>query len=135
MGAVGGTAVRARTKAATSGSQKTVSNCRVKRSRRHNFDTTPSAYAHVNDDSASDGRFDEGDGCNDDHSGDNGVGDVRRGDEVEEEDAQRVAGMAGQEVPVVAVVGGGGESVILTTFMVVNAAVLLEATGDKVKAF
>ena len=92
-------------------------------------------YAHVDDDYVSDGRYEEGDGCNDDHGGDNGVGDVRRGDEAEEEDAQRVAGMAGQEVPVVADAGGGGESVILTTFMVVNAAVLLEATGIKVKEF
>ena len=75
---MGGTAVRARrTKVATSGSQKTDSECRVKRSRRHNFDTTPSAYAHVVDDDVSDGRYEEVDGCNDDHGGDNGVGVVR----------------------------------------------------------
>ena len=107
MGAVGGTvALRARTKVATSSSQKTVSNGRVKRSRRHNFDTTPSAYAHVVDDYTSDGRYDEGDGCSDDYGGDIDVGDVRRGDEAEEEEVQRVADMAGQEVPIAAVAGG-----------------------------
>ena len=125
VGAVGVTA-------AASGSQSTDSKRRVKQSRRHNFDTTPSAYAHVNDDPASVGCYDEVDEDNDGHSGDNGVEGVRQDDEDEEEVVQRLADMA---VPVVAVAGGGGESVIMTTFMVVNATVLLEATGNKVKEF
>ena len=63
-----------------------------------------------------------------------GVEDVRRDDEVEEEAGQRLADRAVQ-VPGVAVAGNGGEDVIVTTFMVVNAAVLLEATDNKVKEF
>ena len=56
---------------------------------------------------------------------DSGVEDVRQEDVVEEEDAQRLADIAVQEIPVAAVAGDGGGSVIMTTFMVVNAAVLL----------
>ena len=41
--------------AAAPGSRSTVSKCKVKQSRRHNFDTTPSAFAHGNDGSAGDG--------------------------------------------------------------------------------
>ena len=66
---------------------------------------------------------------------DNGVEGVRQDDEAEEEVVQRLADLAVQDVPVVADAGGGGESVIMTTFMVVNATVLLEATGNKVKEF
>ncbi len=39
------------------------------------------------------------------------------------------------DVPVAAGVGGDGESTILTRFMVVNATVLFEATGYKVREF
>ena len=60
---------------------------------------------------------------------------VRQDDEAEEEVVQRLADLAVQDVPVVAVAGGGGESVIMTTFMVVNATVLLEATGNKDNEF
>ena len=66
---------------------------------------------------------------------DSGVEDVWQEVGAVEEDAQGVADMAVQEIPVAAVAEDEFERVILTTIMVVNAAVLLEATGNKVKAF
>ena len=113
------------------GRRSTVSKRKVKQSRRHNFDTTPSAFAFGNDDSAREGHCVRGDECEDDHGHDGG--DCARQDgEAGEGDAQRLSDIA---VHVAAAAGDECEEVILTTIMVVNAAVLLEATGNKVKAF
>ena len=65
---------------------------------------------------------------------DSGVEDVRQEVGAVEEDAQGVEDVAVQELQVAAVDEDECE-VILTTFMVVNAAVLLEATGNKIKEF
>ena len=112
--------------AAAPGSRSTVGRCKVKQSRRHNFDTTPSAFAHGNVGSAA-MDFVSGDECEDDHGRDGGDV-VRLDDEAGEGVAQRVA-------DAVQVAADAGDENILTTFMVVNAAVLLEATGNKIKEF